>query len=176
MDFKRFSAGMFSYGRKNPQVDKVKLRNDGITNVNFEDDVINQHLEDSSHENFEYLSNFMEILAVCHTIIVEEKNGRINYNSSSPDELALVNAAKYFGYNFKGRDEDSNMIVDNNGFEVKYKLLNVIEFTSSRKRMTVIVRTHDGRIKVMCKGADSIITSRLKPGQKILEQTMAFLD
>lgn len=41
--------------------------------------------------------------------------------------------------------------------EIKYKLLNVIEFTSARKRMTVIVRTQDNRIKVMCKGADSII-------------------
>jgi len=31
------------------------------------------------------------------------------YNASSPDELALVNAAKYFGYTFIGRDENSNM-------------------------------------------------------------------
>ena len=33
------------------------------------------------------------------------------YNASSPDELALVNAAKYFGYYFKGRDDDNNMVV-----------------------------------------------------------------
>jgi magnesium-transporting ATPase (P-type) len=31
-------------------------------------------------------------LACCHTIIVDEQNGK--YNSASPDELALVNAAK----------------------------------------------------------------------------------
>lgn len=107
----------------------------------------------------------MEILAVCHTIIVEEKNGLPVYNASSPDELALVNAAKYFGYIFKGRDEDNNMIIDtqNNGlFEAKFKLLNIIEFTSTRKRMTVIVRSDDGRIRVMCKGADSILLPRLK--------------
>ena len=38
-----------------------------------------------------------------------------------------------------------------------YKLLNVIEFTSDRKRMTVIVRDPDGKIQVMCKGADTIL-------------------
>lgn len=40
----------------------------------------------------------MEILSVCHTCIVEEKKGKIVYNASSPDELALVNAARYFGF------------------------------------------------------------------------------
>lgn len=35
--------------------------------------------------------------------------------------------------------------------------MNVIEFTSARKRMSVIVRTPEGQIKVMCKGADSTI-------------------
>jgi phospholipid-transporting ATPase len=42
---------------------------------------------------------------------VEEKCGQIVYNASSPDELALVNASKFFGFDFKGRDEDNNMIV-----------------------------------------------------------------
>jgi magnesium-transporting ATPase (P-type) len=65
----------------------------------------------------------------------------MEYNAQSPDELALVNAAKYFGYSFKGRDEDNNMCIELQDTEVKYALLNVIEFTSSRKRMTVIVRT-----------------------------------
>ena len=82
----------------------------------------------------------MEILSVCHTVIVEEKNGKVTYNASSPDELALVNAAKYFGYEFKGRDEDNNVIINLEGRLVKYKLLNVIEFTSTRKRMTVVIK------------------------------------
>ena len=42
-----------------------------------------------------------------------------------------------------------------------FQLLTVIEFSSDRKRMTVIVRTPDNKIKVMCKGADSIIQDRL---------------
>ena len=44
----------------------------------------------------------------------------------------------------------------------KYKLLNLIEFDSTRKRMTVVVRTPENKILVICKGADSIIEKRLK--------------
>ena len=51
----------------------------------------------------------MTHLAICHTIVVEEKNGKTFYNASSPDELALINGAKYFDFVFKTRDEDNNI-------------------------------------------------------------------
>ena len=111
----------------------------------------------------------MLILALCHTIIVEEKDGTIVYNASSPDELALTNAARHFGIFFKERDELNNMIVENiyTGETLSFELLNVIEFTSSRKRMSVIVRDNQtGKILVMTKGADSIIIPRLHEGQE----------
>ena len=46
---------------------------------------------------------------------------------------------------------------------LKYKLLNLIEFDSARKRMTVVVRHPNGKLLVICKGADSIIEKRLRP-------------
>ena len=60
------------------------------------------------------------------------------------------------------------MIIDllRTGQVVKYKLMNVFEFNSDRKRMSVIVRTPDDRIMLVCKGADSIINARLIPGQE----------
>jgi phospholipid-transporting ATPase len=119
------------------------------------------HKEDHEHENNGNIHKLIEILAICHTVIVEEKEKVITYNASSPDELALVSAARFFGYMFKGRDEDNNVMIDIDGTVIKYKLLNLIEFNSTRKRMTVIVRTEDGKIRVMCKGADSIIIERL---------------
>jgi hypothetical protein len=36
----------------------------------------------------------------------------LNYNASSPDELALVNAARFFGVKYVERDEDNNLYVD----------------------------------------------------------------
>lgn len=58
------------------------------------------------------------------------------------------------------------MIIDKpmTGEVLKYKLMHVFEFNSDRKRMSVIVRTPDNRIMIVCKGADSIINARLEPG------------
>ena len=68
------------------------------------------------------------------------------------------------GFAFTERDEENNMVIKNwNGIE-KFKLLNVIEFDSARKRMSVIVRKPDGKILIVCKGADSIIEKRLRSG------------
>lgn len=37
MEFKKFSAGTWSYGKKTPECDMSELKSRGITNVNFED-------------------------------------------------------------------------------------------------------------------------------------------
>ena len=117
------------------------------------------------------------MLGVCHTIVVEEKKGLIVYNASSPDELALVNAAKHFGFTFTGRDDDNNVtIMDEKNGELKYNLLNVIEFTSARKRMACVVETPDNKIKVYIKGADSHIIPLLRQGEKNLNQTLKYLE
>ncbi|KAJ2929330.1 hypothetical protein H1R20_g7765, partial [Candolleomyces eurysporus] len=49
----------------------------------------------------------------------------------------------------------------------RYELLNVLEFTSARKRMSVVVRkmdSDDQRLFLMTKGADNVIFERLKKG------------
>lgn len=43
------------------------------------------------------------------------------------------------------------------GKEEKYDILHVLEFTSNRKRMGVIVRCPDGKLKLYIKGAVSLI-------------------
>ena len=100
-------------------------------------------------------------LGVCHTIVIDGRKG--TYNAASPDELALVNAAKQFGYEFKGIDKDDCLLLEIKGNSQiqKYQLLNVCEFNSTRKRMSVIVKDPKGQIVLMCKGADSVIMERL---------------
>ena len=63
-------------------------------------------------------------------------------NSSSPDELALVEGAQKLGFSLKGRDVNGLVTVERlrDGASFKYQVLNTLEFTSSRKRMSVIVR------------------------------------
>ena len=43
------------------------------------------------------------------------------------------------------------------GDNLSFKLLNVCEFTSTRKRMSCIFMKPDGEIVLMTKGADSVI-------------------
>ncbi len=106
MEFKKFSAGSFSYGTSNPQSAEAKR----IENVNFEDPVFYNHFNDRSSVNYKSIEDMLLHLALCHTIILDERSGK--YNASSPDELALVNAAKFFGVEFKKRDEDNNMVIN----------------------------------------------------------------
>ncbi len=57
---------------------------------------------------------------------------------------------------------------------LEYKLLYVLEFNSTRKRNSIIVRNkQDNKIYLLCKGADSIILERMnKKGEKYVEKTI----
>ena len=77
-------------------------------------------------------------LATCHTIVIDKNTGA--YNSASPDELALVEGVRDKGYVFEGKDKEGVMTVKTpEGQIMRYKLLNVLEFNSTRKRMSVVV-------------------------------------
>jgi phospholipid-transporting ATPase len=83
-----------------------------VTNVNFSDPVFDSHKSDPHHENYKHIKKCITLLSVCHTIIPQEKEGKIFYNASSPDELALVNGARHMGAGFQSRDSD-NLITIN---------------------------------------------------------------
>lgn len=58
---------------------------------------------------------------------------------------------------FTGIDETEHMSVQFKGKIKKFKLLHVLEFNSTRKRMSVIVKSENNQIILYTKGADSII-------------------
>ena len=110
--------------------------------------------------------HFMLALALCHTVITERTAGdppKIEFKAQSPDEAALVATARDCGFTVLGRANDDihlNVI----GTNRTYKVLNTLEFNSTRKRMSAIIRMPDNQIKLFCKGADSMIYSRLRKG------------
>ena len=111
---------------------------------------------------------FMLALALCHTVITERTPGdppKIEFKAQSPDEAALVATARDCGFTVLGRSNDG-IILNVLGEEREYKVLNTLEFNSTRKRMSAIIRMPDGRIVLLCKGADSVIYSRLKKGEQ----------
>lgn len=69
-----------------------------------------------------------------------------------------MEGAKELGFIFETRTPDS-VVIDIFGRKEKYEVLSVLEFTSARKMMSVIVRTPAGTIRLYCKGADTVSAS-----------------
>lgn len=63
--------------------------------------------------------------------------GELFYQAQSPDEGALVTAARNFGFVFRSRTPDSISIVEM-GKPRSYELLAILDFNNVRKRMSVI--------------------------------------
>jgi phospholipid-translocating ATPase len=110
--------------------------------------------------------DFILCMALCHTALPETCNeGGIKFQASSPDELALLEAAQDMGFLMVHRSTHSITLLENDesGHKIRhdYEVLDTIEFSSKRKRMSVLVRCPDGRIMLLCKGADSVIMPRL---------------
>ncbi|XP_037547990.1 phospholipid-transporting ATPase ID [Nematolebias whitei] len=120
---------------------------------------------------------FFRLLALCHTVMPEEKKeGELNYQAQSPDEGALVTAARNFGFVFRSRTPETITTMEM-GRRVTYELLAVLDFNNVRKRMSVIVRSPEGKMSLYCKGADTIIYERLHPScNKLMEVTTGHLN
>ena len=107
-------------------------------------------------------------MALCHTALPEVKEDGIDFQASSPDEVALVRAAQEMGYLLINRSSQKIELLIGSGpnqTREEYEILEVIEFSSKRKRMSIVVRCPDGRIWLICKGADSHIIPRLRQSQ-----------
>ncbi|XP_057186995.1 phospholipid-transporting ATPase IH isoform X1 [Triplophysa rosa] len=127
---------------------------------------------------------FFRALCLCHTVQVKEEEtvdgikrgihqGKCtsSYISSSPDEVALVEGMQRLGFTYL-RLKDSHMEILNREDEMeRFELLEVLNFDSVRRRMSVIVRSSTGEHYMFCKGADSSIFPRVVSGK--VEQVRA---
>lgn len=151
---------------------------------------------------------FLTLLAVCHTVVPELTNRQnedeltsepsssssttctsskcksppslesIKYQATSPDEAALVNGVAKLGFTFTTRTPQA-VLINALGVEEKYEILQVNEFSSDRKRMSVIIRDANGKIKIYVKGADTVITSRIfddSPSKEFIDKTIDDLE
>ncbi|KAH0625932.1 hypothetical protein JD844_034311 [Phrynosoma platyrhinos] len=121
------------------------------------------------------VQEFMRLLALCHTVMVEEKEGQLVYQAASPDEEALVSAARDLGYVFVSRTQDT-ITIRELGIERTYKVLAILDFNSVRKRMSILVQDPSGCIKLYTKGADIVILERLRCDRAMEGYTIMALD
>ncbi|XP_061338280.1 phospholipid-transporting ATPase 3-like [Gastrolobium bilobum] len=128
--------------------------------------------------NPDVCKEFFRCLAICHTVLPEgeESPEKIRYQAASPDEEALVIAAKHFGFFFYRRTPTTIYVRESHVQkmgqiqDVSYEILNVLEFNSTRKRQSVVCRYPDGRLLLYCKGADTVIYERLADGNNDIKK------
>ncbi|XP_027147562.1 phospholipid-transporting ATPase IA isoform X1 [Larimichthys crocea] len=179
MQFKKCTIAGVAYGHV-PEAEEGNFAEDdrhsthSSDEAGFNDPSLLENLQ-SNHPTAAVIQEFMTMMAICHTAVPECTDGTIIYQAASPDEGALVRAARNLGFVFSGRTPDS-VIMEMLGTEEKYELLHVLEFTSARKRMSVIMRTPSGKIRLYCKGADTVIYDRLADSSRYKEITLKHLE
>ncbi|KAJ3205484.1 hypothetical protein HK099_000819, partial [Clydaea vesicula] len=137
----------------------------------------------------EYSILFLRVLSLAHDVLPTlDNNGGYVYESSSPDETALLNSAAHNGFilsnkvkiyteirtTFKYANNNQllgadvgNAIKLQDFNEERFEQLFLLEFNSDRKRMSVIVKNPNGKIHLYSKGADNIMLSRLSKDEKL---------
>ncbi|KAL5554018.1 hypothetical protein UlMin_041419 [Ulmus minor] len=191
MEFFKCSIGGEVYGTGVTEIERGIAEQNGIkleerhksTNVvqekgfNFDDARLMRGAW-RNEPNPDLCQEFFRCLAICHTVLPEgeESPEKVTYQAASPDEAALVTAAKNFGFFFYRRTPTTIFVreshVERMGKmqDVSYEILNVLEFNSTRKRQSVVCRYPDGRLVLYCKGADTVIFERLTAGNDDLKK------
>ncbi|KAH7683027.1 P-type ATPase subfamily IV protein [Dioscorea alata] len=111
---------------------------------------------------------FLTVMAVCNTVVpIRSDSGTILYKAQSQDEEALVNAAACLRMVLISRNGNTLDIKFNTSI-IQYEILDILEFTSDRKRMSVVVKDcQNEKILLLSKGADEAIFPLARFGQQI---------
>ncbi|MBN3299632.1 AT10A ATPase, partial [Amia calva] len=115
------------------------------------------------------------------------EEGELRYEAESPDEAALVYAARAYKCSLVGRLPDQVTVELPHLGKLNFELLHTLGFDSTRKRMSVVVRHPlTDQIVVYTKGADSVVMDLIKPcstddtkgkrQRKILTRTQHYLN
>ncbi|MCO5552822.1 hypothetical protein L7F22_006339 [Adiantum nelumboides] len=177
MEFLKCSIAGVSYGQGVTEVEIAAAERQGKSDGRL------MHNRWMQEKNALQIQLFFRILAICHTAIPEEDedSGQISYEAESPDEGAFVVAVQELGFEFSKRTQSSLVVNEfdlDSGKRVtrKYSLLELLEFSSARKRMSVVVKDEEENVFLFCKGADSVIFERLgEDGKEYEEATKAHL-
>jgi len=116
--------------------------------------------------------NFWRAIALCHNVTPIFEDGKKSFQASSPDEIALVEAAEELEMKLVSRDQDSLSIINSSGNQENYQILANFPFASETKRMGIVLKNKDtGKITFYLKGADMVMEERVaSSSQKLVVQ------
>lgn len=109
-----------------------------------------------SPEASSFFAEFMRCILLCNSIVVD--NGK--FKCDSPDELCLVHYCKELGGVLLDK-KGLSVQIEINGVAETWKVEKTLEFSSERKRMSVLAYSDNlARYVLYSKGADDMILSR----------------
>jgi magnesium-transporting ATPase (P-type) len=112
--------------------------------------------------------DFWRCLCICHDVVQMKFEGKdeVSYTGSSQDEITFLNMCRDVGFVHFVERESNKIRISVRGEIESYTVLKIVEFTSERKRMSVIVRREsDSKVINFIKGADVSIIPRVHHGQ-----------
>ncbi|WBW71444.1 P-type ATPase [Schizosaccharomyces osmophilus] len=173
MDFRQCSIAGLAYADVVPE-DRQYSEELDPDMIIYDFSTLKKNLDSS---NGDLIHHFLLVLSICQTVIPEfdETSNSMKYQASSPDEGALVKGAVSIGYEFIAR-KPRYVTVRLFDKEETYELLNICEFNSTRKRMSIVFRCPDGKIRLYIKGADTVILDRLVGDCPYLTTTIHHLE
>ncbi|KAG0167337.1 putative aminophospholipid-translocase [Apophysomyces sp. BC1034] len=107
------------------------------------------------------VKDIVQALALCHNVTpVDNLDGDITYQASSPDEVAIVKWTEKMGMALVGRDVSNIQLRVKSTEEIlQYDVLNIFPFTSETKRMGIIIRDRQSQEIIFYeKGADAVMS------------------
>jgi len=134
-------------------------------------------LQDQDSPSAAMMRSFFEALAFCHHAMPEVEGEQVTFSGPSPDDVALLNGCRDAGFslleNRIGSGTSSDLLLRvGDGTPQYHKMEIEIEFSSKRKRMSVVIRQPGGRLVVFMKGADSFVFDRLAADVKTAPETV----
>jgi len=136
----------------------------------------------------ERLADAVLALALCHNVTpvyeagpgeedqgeapeVDQAGGKLTYQASSPDEVALVEWAGGAGLSLAARTFTEITLTAPAGTTLAFTILQVFPFTSETKRMGIIVRDKaSGKIVLYMKGADTVMANIVQYNDWLAEE------
>ena len=138
MKFKRMYIGNINYGQDffEKRLIKLKDKYGKITNFDFYDSEFIEHMKDDDHDNYYNIKYFLLCISLCHSVFTAPNdNNEIVYEGSSPDEISLINAARYFKYIFLKRSPGNKVEIEINGIITEFTIKHFFEYSSERYKL-----------------------------------------
>ena len=138
-------------------------------------EMLNKFLYDKNamEQDINCINEFLIALGLANECMVDTNNNDnnnddIKYVATSPDDLELVKFSAKQGYQLiKTSFDEKIFLIGRKQF--KFKILHSLNFSSERKRMSIIVEDQKGIIKIYTKGADMEISKRLCKKSRLSE-------